>query len=175
MIVAAVGGDPELAFGLGPDVVLAHQPSHTVASDPVAFGLQAGVHAWAAVGLPTLAMDRLDLRDQGLILGRPGALRPPQPVVEAAGRGIQNPAHWAHRKVFAMIFDELEFHFGISEKMATAFFKMSRSIRKRSFSRFSFRISSCSTIIAAATVADGFTPGARAWRAANLRCQRRSN
>jgi hypothetical protein len=72
-----------------------------------------------------------------------------------------------------MVSDELELHFGVSEKMATAFFKMSRSIRKRSFSRFNLRISSCSTTIAAATVADGFAPGARAWRAANLRCQRR--
>ena len=72
-----------LRLVLGPDVVLAHQPSHTVASNLVVLGLQAGVHAWAAVDPPALAVDRLDLRDQGPLLGRPPALRPPQPIVEA--------------------------------------------------------------------------------------------
>jgi hypothetical protein len=32
-------------------------------------------------------------------------------------------AHKTHRKVFAMISDELELHFGVSEKMATAFLR----------------------------------------------------
>src|SRR4051794_10668410 len=175
MIVAAVGGDLELALGPGPDVVLAHQSGHPLAANPVAFSLQAGVHARAAVGLPALAVNCLDLLDQSTILGRPWALRSPQPVVEATRRGLQNPAHQAHRKVFSMVSDELERHFCVSEKMAIAFFKTSRSMRKRSFSRFSLRISSCSTMIDAATVADGFTPAARAWRASSLRCQRRSS
>src|SRR3954465_8468888 len=123
MIVAAVGGDPELALGPGPDVVLAHQSGDPLAANPVALGLQAGVHARAAIGLSAAAVNRLDLLDQGLVLGGPPALRPPQPVVEAAGRGIQHPAHQAHRKVFAMISDELKLHFGTSEKMATTFLK----------------------------------------------------
>src|SRR4051812_28489889 len=125
MIVAAVGGDPELALGPGPDVVLAHQSGDPLAANPVALGLQAGVHARAAIGLSAVAVNRLDLLDQGLVLGRPPALRPP-PVVEAAGRGLQHPAHQTYWEVFAMILDELKLHFGVSEKMATAFFKMSR-------------------------------------------------
>src|SRR6266568_5732788 len=40
-----------------------------------------------------------------------------------------------------MILDEAEPHFGGSEKMATVFFRMSRSIRSRSFSRRSREIS----------------------------------
>jgi hypothetical protein len=68
-------------------------------------------------------MDRLDLRDQGPILGRPWALRPPQPVVEAAGRGVQHPTHQAYWEVFAMISDELQLHFCVAEKMVTAFLR----------------------------------------------------
>src|SRR4051794_25919406 len=88
-----------------------------LAADPVALGLQAGMYARAAVGLSALAMDRLDLLDQGPVLSCPLALRPPQPVVEAAGRGPQNPAHQPHWEVFAMASDELERHFCVSEKM----------------------------------------------------------
>src|SRR3954467_12756192 len=77
MIVAAIGGDLELAPGPGPNVVLAHQSGHPLAANPVAFSLQAGVHARAAIGLPALAVNCLDLLDQSAILGRPGAPRPP--------------------------------------------------------------------------------------------------
>ena len=69
---------------------------------------QAGVHARAAVGPAALVVDRLDLLDQRTILGRPPALRPPQPVVEAAGRGLQNPTHQTYWEVFSMILDELD-------------------------------------------------------------------
>src|SRR5690349_14695052 len=84
-----------------------------------------------AVGPAAVAVDRLDLLDQGAVLHRPRALRPVQPVVEATGRCLQNSAHQAHWKVPAMMSDELELHFAVSEKMEMAFFKTSRSMRRR--------------------------------------------
>src|SRR5690349_18776360 len=52
---------------------------------------------------------------------------------------------------------------------------MSRSMRRRSFSRLSRRISSCSTITDDATAKVGFIPASRTRRASSLRCQRRSS
>jgi hypothetical protein len=53
----------------------------------------------------------------------------------AGWRHAQRIAHDAHRPVVPLILDLAKPHFGGSEKMATVFFKMSRSIRRRSFSR----------------------------------------
>src|SRR5687768_15788203 len=61
VILAVVGADPELGFGVGPDGVRAHQPGHSVAADPVAFGFQAGMHLRAAVGPSALAVGGLNL------------------------------------------------------------------------------------------------------------------
>ena len=75
-------------------------------------------------------------------------------AVEAQGGGhgpVSLPKAWkemGHRYLAGvlglMIPDEAIPHFGSLEKMATAFFKMSRSIRSRSFSRWSFRSASAS-------------------------------
>jgi hypothetical protein len=46
-----------------------------------------------------------------------------------------------HRPDIPVVLDQAEPHLGGSEKMATAFFKMSRSVRSRSFSRRSREIS----------------------------------
>src|SRR5947208_148728 len=63
------------------------------------------------------------------------------PSVEAGRRHAQRIAHDAHRPDIPVVLDQAEPHLGGSEKMATAFFKMSRSMRRRSFSRRSRAIS----------------------------------
>jgi hypothetical protein len=45
---------------------------------------------------------------------------------------IAHDANWEH---LALIRDEAEFHLGASEKMSSVFFRISRSMRRRSFSR----------------------------------------
>src|SRR5215472_16029309 len=63
------------------------------------------------------------------------------PRVVARRRHAQRLAHDTHRPDIAVVLDQAEPHLGGSEKMATAFFKMSRSVRSRSFSRRSREIS----------------------------------
>ncbi|HVS86947.1 MAG TPA: hypothetical protein VHF01_01865, partial [Candidatus Acidoferrum sp.] len=50
-------------------------------------------------------------------------------------RDAHHIAHDPNRKHFALILDEAEFHRGASEKMRSVFFRISRSMRRRSFSR----------------------------------------
>src|SRR5437588_5395305 len=101
----------------------------------MALGAQFGVDAWRSVSFPVLRMNPLDF-DQQLAVGDPArALRPRSPRVEARWRHAQRITHNPHRPDTPVILDQAEPHLGSSEKMATAFFKMSRSIRRRSFSR----------------------------------------
>src|SRR4051795_11921494 len=77
-------------------------------------------------------------------------------------------AHNPHRPDTLVVLDQAEPHLGGSEKMATAFFKMSRSIRSRSFSRRSREISAAGsgTGCAAAAAVGGGGAGAAAVPAA---------
>src|SRR5436190_19237098 len=59
----------------------------------------------------------------------------------ARGRYAECIAQDAHRPDIPLIFDQAEPHLGASEKSATAFPEMSRSMRGRSFSRQSREIS----------------------------------
>src|SRR5262249_57961750 len=56
-------------------------------------------------------------------------------------RHAQRLAHDTHRPDLPVVLDQAEPHLGGSEKIATAFFKMSRSVRSRLFSRRSREIS----------------------------------
>jgi len=65
-----------------------------------------------------------------------------QPSVISTARHLQNSAHLQYTPQSAVLAYEPEYRCGSVEKMATAFFKMSRSRRSRSFSRLSRRTSS---------------------------------
>src|SRR5258708_2153806 len=88
--------------------------------------------------------NRHDLLGQFAIFPLPGALRAFSPGVEAPCRHPQHAAHNPHFKVLAVVLDKEKTFFYGREKMASAFFNISRSWRKISFSRCKRRSSSSS-------------------------------
>ena len=80
-------------------------------------------------------MNSPDLGQQGAIGRFARAFGPAAPSIIARRRDAHHIAHDANRKRLALVLDETEFHFGASEKMRKVFFKISRSMRRRSFSR----------------------------------------
>src|SRR6266850_2323539 len=109
---------------------------------------QLGMDPWAAITLSIVAMDTPDLAQQVTIDDRALAFRARAPGVVAGRRDAEHGAHDPHRIVDAAILDEAESHVRTPAKIAIDFFKMSRSIRSRSFSR-------CRRAISAAWSADG--------------------
>src|ERR1700704_6838683 len=93
------------------------------------------------ISAAVLRMNPPDIDQQLAIGDLAQALWLRMPSVEAGRRHAQRIAHDAHRPDIPVVLDQAEPHLGGSEKMATAFFKMSRSIRRRSFSRRSREIS----------------------------------
>jgi hypothetical protein len=67
------------------------------------------------------------------IFHRSFALRTSAPCIKTTPRHLKYPAHFLHTPQSAVLGYEREYRFGSIEKMATAFFKMSRSRFKRSF------------------------------------------
>ena len=127
---------------------MAHQPLDTTTAHPAALSLQLGMDTRAAIASAGVAMDLLDVVDQLTIGGRSLALRARAPSIIAGRRDSEHVAQDRHRIVGAAIFDEAESQFGPPAKIAIDFFKMSRSMRSRSFSR-------CRRAISAAWSADG--------------------
>src|SRR5438270_2598446 len=80
-------------------------------------------------------MDLANLLQQRFVLAGTLAFWPRAPSVIAADGQIQGGAHHPDRPHFAMLIDEPELHREADPKMSAAFFRMSRSIRSRSFSR----------------------------------------
>src|SRR6202790_3176654 len=142
---------PRLPRHDGPDAVTAHQSFDTTAAHPTALGPQLGMDARTAIAFACVAMNPFDVVDELTIIGGSPAFRARAPGIIAGRRDPEHVAHDRHRVVGAAIFDEAEFHFGTPAKIAIDFFKMSRSIRSRSFSR-------CKRAISAAWSADGSVP-----------------
>ena len=67
---------------------------------------------------------------------------PLAPGIIAADRNLQRLAQQCDCVLLTVLSDELKLHSWPREKMPIAFFKISRSCRRRSFSRFKWRISS---------------------------------
>src|SRR5689334_9103051 len=104
--------------------------------------------ARAAIAAIGVAMNLLDVVDELTIGGGSRTLRARAPSIIAGRRDTEHVTHDRHRVVGAAIFDEAKSHFGAPAKIAIDFFKISRSIRSRSFSR-------CKRAISAAWSADG--------------------
>src|SRR6266567_1091262 len=148
-VVTAVGGAyPSWPRHDGPDTVAAHQSLDATTARPAALSPQLGMNARAAIAAIGVAMDPLDVVDEVSIGGGSLALRARSPGIIAGRRDAEHVAHDRHRIVGAAIFDKAESHFGTPAKIAIDFFKMSRSMRSRSFSR-------CKRAISAAWSADG--------------------
>ena len=76
-----------------------------------------------------------DLGQQGARLATLRGFRAGHVSHNSPRRDAHHIEHDANRKRLALVLDETEFHFGASEKMRKVFFKISRSMRRRSFSR----------------------------------------
>src|SRR5450759_5536502 len=100
------------------------------------------MNAWTAIHLTVLEEDLLNFGGKsGIFSAMLGSL-PVFPGIIAALGNLQGLAQLGDRILVAVLCDELKFHSGPREKMPIAFFKISRSCRSRSFSRFKWRISS---------------------------------
>lgn len=86
------------------------------------------MHSRAAVATSAIVMRATDFLDQSAIGGRSHAFRSIRPRVVTAGTDVQHFAHRAHGERHSPIMDKTKSHFGGPEKIAMAFFKMSRSI-----------------------------------------------
>src|SRR5260370_24734072 len=102
---------------------------------PAALGPQIGMEGRVAIASAGVAVDPFDVVDELTIGGGSPALRARAPGIIADRRDPEHAAQDRHRVVGAAIFDEAESHFGTPAKIAIDFFKMSRSMRSRSFSR----------------------------------------
>src|SRR5882672_3962651 len=148
-VVTAVGGaHPPWPRHDGPDPVTAHQSLDATAARPAALGPQLGMDARAAIASARLAVDPFDVVDERTIGYGSPALRARAPGIITGRRDSEYLAQDRHRVVSAAIFDEAESHVRVPAKIAIDFFKMSRSMRSRSFSR-------CKRAISAAWSADG--------------------
>src|SRR6202165_29101 len=87
------------------------------------------------VKLACVAVDPFDVVGEPTSCAGSPALRARAPGIVASRRDTEHLAKDRHRIVDAAIFDEAEPHFGTPAKIAIDFFKMSRSMRSRSFSR----------------------------------------
>src|SRR5205823_6263898 len=105
-------------------------------------GRQLGVDARAAVAGLELGMDRPDLDDQGRAALLAGTGGPCAPGVVAGGRDFEGFAQQSHRPLVAVLVDEAEGHVASLAKNAAAFFRMSRSARRRLLSARRRRFSS---------------------------------
>src|SRR5438105_1582951 len=103
-----------------------------------------------AIASAGVAMNLRDMIKQVTIGGGSTALRARAPGIIAGRRDLERAAHDPHRVIGAVIFDEAEPHVRTPAKIAIDFFKMSRSIRSRSFS-------CCKRAISAAWSADDST------------------
>src|ERR1700738_5028950 len=148
-VVTAVGGAHQpWPRHDGPDPVTAHQSLDATAARPAALGPQLGMDARAAIASPRLAVAPFDVVDERTIGYGSPALRARAPGIITGRRDSEYLAQDRHRVVSAAIFDEAESHVRVPAKIAIDFFKMSRSMRSRSFSR-------CRRAISAAWSADG--------------------
>ena len=115
--------------------MMAHQPLDASAADPASLRLQLCMDPRTAIASAVVAMNPLDVTQKATICRRPPALRARAPSVIAGRRDAEHAAHDRHRVVGTAIFDEAESHVRTPAKIAIDFFKMSRSMRSRSFSR----------------------------------------
>src|SRR5215213_6309309 len=135
--MVAVGGPLDAELMQGFQAILAHQPGGPTATDLQSLILQLAGHAWTAVGPIREGEGRADVGQQNEILplARAGCwTRSPGKV--AAGAHFENLTQTGDGEVLFRRIDEPELHRLPSlAKKAVAFFRISLSWRKISFSR----------------------------------------
>ena len=126
----------------GSEISFPHQASYPFARAVACFIAQFSVNTWTAIAA-LMPLERL-LNCFGKVsifsfALAGGAL---QPCVIATLGHCEHAAHGDNGRFLLVVFDELISHLDSREKMLMAFFRISRSCRKISFSRFKRRFSS---------------------------------
>ena len=111
-------------------------------TDPYPLGQQRFMHPGTTIPLLRLLMNATYLSQQNPIGRGPTALLSPAPGIVATTRYLQQPTQQGHRIQGLLRRDKPIPHVDSLAKKAVAFFNTSRSMRKRSFSRRSWRTSS---------------------------------
>ena len=91
-------------------------------------GRQLGLDSAMAIDPIHLVVDGADLLAQTPIRHLSRRWRPLLPGIETAARYLQQPAHWRYGIATGQRLNGAELHFVGCEKMASAFFKTSRSM-----------------------------------------------
>ncbi|KAI4159322.1 MAG: hypothetical protein LQ342_006645 [Letrouitia transgressa] len=159
--MARVGGPgPEAPLLAGAQPPAAHDPGHAVAAAALPASSQGGGEPRAAAGAPAGRKAGGNLHPEpGVLLGT----RPPPataPGVEARAAHAQGAAERAHRVLARELLDPGHLQRGGAEKMASAFFRISRCWRSSSFSRRRARFWRSSSAGARVRAAGGGEPGA---------------
>src|ERR1700739_4895020 len=129
--MAGVGSSAIAALGAGSQTLYAHQPGDPLAPGPLAALAQFHLHPRTAVTAVVLGVYRGDRNRQGSILTSSSRYRPPAPGIETSPRYHQYPTHQRHRETGPLRRDKGESHALSLAKKAVAFFRISRSIRRR--------------------------------------------
>src|SRR5210317_271403 len=140
----AIGGHPVFTSNFGTQPGFAHPLGHTVFTHLTAPISKLLGDLRAAIAALAFLIDLANLSIQSLIIKLPFTRLTFQPSVISTARHLKDSAHLQYTPNRAVLAYEPEYRCGSVEKMATAFFKISRSRRSRSFSRLSRRISSSS-------------------------------
>src|SRR5690606_32735575 len=119
------------AFLQPADAVLAHQPSHTLATRALTLRPQLGAHARTAVVPTAPLMDGAHLRLEPLVVALPPRCRPTRPRVVAAAGTRDRAAKVTHSVARLLRMNDLEVAHGVS------FAKKAQAVAKISFSRLS--------------------------------------
>jgi hypothetical protein len=138
----AWGGDSPMTRPARNEFQLSHQTSRPLACAPDPLGLQFGVDARTALHLSVSLVHRLNAVGKLAIFSLMLTHRTPSPGVIPTDRHVKCLAEQAHRRLLPVVFDESKPYGWLREKMATAFFTISRSCRVLSNSRLSWRSSS---------------------------------
>ena len=126
---------PEPSRCYCPYAMMTHEALDAAAACRVPQVAQGRVDSRRAIAAAMGQMKAPDLGEQGAIGCLAWAFGPTAPGIIPRRRDAHHVAQDANRERLALILDDAEFHFGGSEKMRSVFFKISRSMRKRSFSR----------------------------------------
>src|SRR5262249_46744088 len=138
----APGGWLALPLDLSRQAQLLHQADHPFARAVNAPPFKHSMNAWASIDLPVIQKNLLNFGCKpGIFSAMLGNLSVLPRIIAALG-DLKGLAEQCDRVFVSVLCNELEFQIWLREKMPIAFFKISRSCRRRSFSRFNWRISS---------------------------------
>ncbi|MCP1838626.1 transposase [Bradyrhizobium sp. USDA 4538] len=134
-VMTAVGGaNPAWWRHDGSDAMPLHHPLDPATAGAASLRRQSGMDSPTAIAPATVLIDLPDLSQQRGIGLCPFAHRSRAPSVIAGRRDLEHLTYQTNRIHVAVILDEAEAHVRVPAKIAIDFFKMSRSMRSRSFS-----------------------------------------